>query len=94
MAANLTGWIFTEIGRQPWVVQGLLLTSQAVSPTVSAWSVGLTLVGFTLLYGVLAAVEARLMVRAVKAGPDPEGTFEPEPPLDGRPPIGVPALTY
>ncbi len=45
--ANTTGWIFTEMGRQPWVVQGLLLTRNAVSPSVSAWQVGLTLVGFT-----------------------------------------------
>jgi cytochrome d ubiquinol oxidase subunit I len=94
MAANLTGWLFTELGRQPWVVQGLLLTRDAVSPTVSAWSVGLTLVGFTLLYGVLAAVEAKLMTRAVKAGPDPEGTFPPEPQPDGTTTVRIPALTY
>jgi len=93
MVANLTGWLFTEMGRQPWVVQGLLLTSQAVSPTVSAWSVGLTLAGFTLLYGVLAAIEAKLMARAVKAGPDPEGAYEPEAPGDEKT-RAIPALTY
>ena len=75
VVANLAGWLFTEMGRQPWVVQGLLLTKNAVSPTVGAWSVGLTLAGFTALYGVLAAVEATLMIRAVKAGPDAAGTF-------------------
>ena len=51
LLANASGWIFTEMGRQPWVVQGLLKTSNAVSPSVSAWEVGLTLAGFTLLYG-------------------------------------------
>ncbi len=91
LTANLAGWLFTEMGRQPWVVQGLLLTKNAVSPTVGPWSVGLTLVGFTALYGVLAFVEGLLMIRAAKAGPDPEGTY-PET-SDGSPAI-VPALTY
>jgi cytochrome d ubiquinol oxidase subunit I len=92
LLANLTGWVFTEIGRQPWVVQGLLLTKNAVSPTVSAWSVGLTLVAFTALYGVLAAVEATLMIRAARSGPDPEGTYADAAEDETPPPI--PALTY
>jgi cytochrome d ubiquinol oxidase subunit I len=94
MAANLAGWMFTELGRQPWVVQGLLQTKDAVSPNVSAWQVGLTLAGFTLLYGVLAGVEAKLMIAAAKAGPDRAGTFVSEPSDDGQPPTRVPALTY
>ena len=61
--ANAAGWIFTEMGRQPWIVQGLLKTSDAVSPSVSAWEVGLTLAGFTALYGVLAAIDGFLMFR-------------------------------
>jgi cytochrome bd ubiquinol oxidase subunit I len=91
IAANLAGWMFTELGRQPWVVQGLLLTRDAVSPTVGPWSVGLTLAGFTALYGVLAAIEAKLMIGAVKAGPDPEGTYVG---VDGEELAGTPALTY
>ena len=63
--ANTTGWIFQETGRQPWVVYGLLKTSQAVSH-LSALDVGTTLVGFTLLYGVLATVDVSLMVRYAK----------------------------
>jgi cytochrome d ubiquinol oxidase subunit I len=90
--ANTAGWIFTEAGRQPWVVQGLLLTRTAVSPSVSAWSVGITLVGFTLLYGVLAAVEGWLMVRAAKAGPDAAGTYADALLDDGS--GKLPALTY
>ena len=72
--ANAAGWLFTEMGRQPWVVQGLLRTSDAVSPSVSAWEVGLTLVGFTLLYGVLAAIDGVLMFRYARheAPPTPE----------------------
>jgi len=91
LLANLAGWIFTEIGRQPWIVQGLLLTKDAVSPTVSAWSVGLTLACFTLLYGVLAAVEAALMIRAARTGLDPAGTYAGT--ADGTP-VRIPALTY
>ncbi len=63
--ANTTGWIFQETGRQPWVVYGLLKTSQAVSH-LSALDVGATLVGFTLLYGVLGTVDASLMFRYAK----------------------------
>ena len=92
--SNLAGWLFTEVGRQPWVVQGLLLTKNAVSPSVGPWSVGLTLFGFTALYGVLAAIEARLMINAAKGGPDPAGTYAAagsDP--DGTPPH-IPALSY
>jgi cytochrome d ubiquinol oxidase subunit I len=67
--ANASGWIFTEMGRQPWVVQGLLKTSDAVSPSVSAWEVGITLAGFTLLYGVLAAVDGWLMFGSARSAP-------------------------
>ncbi len=91
LTANLAGWLFTEVGRQPWVVQGLLLTKNAVSPTVGPWSVGLTLAGFTALYGVLAVVEGVLMIRAAQNGPEPVGTYPA--PADGSP-IRLPALTY
>jgi len=70
--ANTAGWLFTEMGRQPWIVQGLLLTRNAVTPTNSAFAVGLTLGVFAALYGVLAGVEGWLMVRAVQHGPDEE----------------------
>jgi cytochrome d ubiquinol oxidase subunit I len=74
--ANLTGWIFTEMGRQPWVVYGLLRTDQANSPTVGSFSVIVTLVGFTLLYGVLAGVGGWIFAREVRRGapaPAPAG---------------------
>ena len=53
--ANSAGWVFTEMGRQPWVVFGMLKTDDAGSPSVSTAEVLITLIGFTLLYGVLAA---------------------------------------
>lgn len=83
--ANAFGWIFTEMGRQPWVVQGLLRTDDAVSPTVSAWTVGLSLAGFTLLYGVLAGVAGWLAMREVRqvrtAGGDEPADPDSEPQL-------------
>jgi cytochrome d ubiquinol oxidase subunit I len=68
--ANLTGWIFTEMGRQPWVVYGLLKTSQARSPLVGSGSIIFTIVGYTLLYGVLLLVGGRLFLRDIAHGPE------------------------
>ena len=59
--ANTTGWIFTEMGRQPWVVFGLLKTSQAVSHIGTGYVVT-TLIGFTAVYSLLAAIDFGLMV--------------------------------
>ena len=70
--ANTAGWIFTEMGRQPWVIYGLMKTSRAPS-FVGPWYVTITLVGFTLLYGALAAVDFWLMARSGRAGPGPGG---------------------
>ena len=67
--ANSLGWIFTESGRQPWVVFGQLKTAVGVSPSVGAGTVAISLVGFTLLYGALAVVEVRLLLRAIRTGP-------------------------
>lgn len=69
LVANAWGWIFTETGRQPWAVYGLLRTSAAVSPGVSQGEVITSLLVFTSLYGALAVIEARLMVKYIKAGP-------------------------
>ena len=70
--ANLTGWIFTEMGRQPWVVYGLLKTSEARSLLVGSGSIIITIVGYTLLYGVLLVVGGRLFLREIAHGPEPE----------------------
>ena len=67
--ANSAGWIFTEMGRQPWLVQGLLTTDKGVSPTVGTGEVLTTLIGFTLLYSVLGVVAGRLFVKEVRRGP-------------------------
>jgi cytochrome d ubiquinol oxidase subunit I len=64
--ANTTGWIFTEMGRQPWVVFGLLKTSQAVSDVGTGYVVT-TLIGFTAIYSVLALIDFGLMARYAKS---------------------------
>lgn len=64
------------MGRQPWVVLGLLKTEFANSPSVGAAEVLITLVGFTLLYGVLAAIAGRVFVKAVRKGPVEAGKAE------------------
>ncbi len=74
--ASAAGWLFTEMGRQPWVVFGLLKTDVANSPSVGAAQIWITLVGFTLLYGVLAAIAGRVFVKAVRNGPVEAGKAE------------------
>jgi cytochrome d ubiquinol oxidase subunit I len=63
------GWIFTEVGRQPWTVFGLFKTADSVSPGVSAGAVLFTMLGFTALYGFLAVVEFGLFTKTIKQGP-------------------------
>jgi cytochrome d ubiquinol oxidase subunit I len=63
------GWVFTEMGRQPWIVFGLMKTANGVSPTLSTTQVLISIITFTLLYGALAVIEVGLIVRAVKIGP-------------------------
>ncbi len=73
---NSVGWIFTEMGRQPWVVFGLMTTAHGVSPGVSVGEALTSVVVLTLLYAGLAVVEIGLMVKYVRLGAEP---FE-EPP--------------
>ena len=71
LAANSFAWLFTEIGRQPWIVYGLMPTAIAFSPSVSTLEVLLTMVGFTVLYGGLAVVMMGLVLRRVRSGLPP-----------------------
>jgi cytochrome bd ubiquinol oxidase subunit I len=76
--ANSFGWIFTETGRQPWIVFGVMTTASGVSPSVSAAEVWTSLITFTLLYAVMAVVEVKLLLRAISAGaPQFEKPVEP-----------------
>jgi len=78
--ANSLGWIFTEMGRQPWLVFGHLKTEAGVSPSVTGGEVLASLIIFTLVYGVLAIVDVFLMMRYARSGPPIESDAdEPEP---------------
>ncbi|MFZ0530549.1 MAG: cytochrome ubiquinol oxidase subunit I [Propionicimonas sp.] len=66
--ANSFGWIFTEMGRQPFIVMGVLPTAAAASPGVSAFEVGTTMVLYTVIYGALAVVEVGLFLHYMKLG--------------------------
>ena len=70
--ANSFGWIFTEMGRQPWTVVGLFKTEESVSPSVSAGAVLTSLIIFTLVYGALAVIEIGLVIKYVRIGPPSE----------------------
>jgi cytochrome d ubiquinol oxidase subunit I len=60
---NTAGWLLTESGRQPWIVQGIMLTKNGISPTVSTTWIWISLVTFVLLYGTLGTVDLLLMLR-------------------------------
>jgi cytochrome d ubiquinol oxidase subunit I len=61
--AATAGWVLTEMGRQPWIVQGLLKTSEANSPSVSTTWLAISLGFFVTLYVVLGVVDFVLMRR-------------------------------
>ena len=66
--ANTSGWILTETARQPWVVTGLMLTKDAVSPNLTLTSVLISLIGFVTVYAVLMGLDLFLLVRNAKKG--------------------------
>ncbi|WP_105033857.1 cytochrome ubiquinol oxidase subunit I [Cryobacterium aureum] len=70
LLAMSVGWVFTEMGRQPWLVFGLMRTADGVSPGVTGIEILISLIVFTLLYGILAVVEFKLILKAVRKGPD------------------------
>jgi cytochrome d ubiquinol oxidase subunit I len=79
------GWILTEMGRQPWIVQDLLKTSQANSPSVSSTTIGVSLGVFVALYLVLGVVDFVLMRRYARLDP---------PPLRQEAPPAMPAPSF
>jgi cytochrome bd ubiquinol oxidase subunit I len=85
---NTAGWMLTENGRQPWIVQGLMRTRNGLSPSVSTTTVAISLGVFVLLYGALAVVEGVLMVRYSRR------TLAPVAALDGQGEPELAAMTY
>ncbi|MFB6266816.1 MAG: cytochrome ubiquinol oxidase subunit I [Halodesulfurarchaeum sp.] len=68
------GWIVTEVGRQPWAIQGVLKVSEGVSPNLTSGEATLTLVGFALGYAALLGVWLYLMRSLILQGPTPAAT--------------------
>ena len=66
--ANTTGWMLTEMGRQPWIVFGLQKTADAVSRSITPGMVLVSLIAFTLVYGALMAVDVYLLVKTARRG--------------------------
>jgi cytochrome d ubiquinol oxidase subunit I len=81
----LAGWVLSEVGRQPWIVQGLLKTADANSPSVSSLTLGISLGVFATLYGALAVVDFLLMRHYASTDP---------PKLDEKEEGPVPAMGY
>ncbi len=71
--ANTAGWITAEVGRQPWIIYGLMRTRAGVSPLVSAGNVWFTLLGFLGMYTILGILFLFLVCREIERGPLPEG---------------------
>lgn len=67
--ANTSGWIMTEIGRQPWTVFGLMTTEDSVSPNITSGQVLFSVISFTAIYAILGAVLIGLFVKVIKKGP-------------------------
>ena len=86
-AMNTAGWLLTESGRQPWIVQGIMLTKNGISPTVSVTWLWISLIAFILLYGTLGTVNLILMLRYSRRSLEPERT-------ETDPHAAVPAVQY
>jgi cytochrome d ubiquinol oxidase subunit I len=68
--ANQLGWIVAEVGRQPWIVYGIMKTSDGVSKSIDLGQVVVSLLGFTLLYGALGVIDIYLLAKYARKGPD------------------------
>ena len=66
--ANSAGWLMAEVGRQPWIVYEVMLTSQGVSVAVSPGMVLFSLLAFTVVYGVLMGVDVYLLTKYARKG--------------------------
>jgi cytochrome bd ubiquinol oxidase subunit I len=84
---NTAGWLLTESGRQPWIVQGIMLTKNGLSPSVSTAELWISVLVFVVLYGALGTIDLILMLRYARKGLPPA-----PPPADADRP--VPAMLY
>jgi len=86
--ANTAGWMTAELGRQPWLVYGLMRTEEGFSKMVSAGNGWFTFLGFAGMYTLLSILFLFLVRREIEHGPEPVNA--PQPPQSGRlNPVGV-----
>jgi len=83
--AVICGWIVAEVGRQPYVIYGVLRTADAVSP-VEAGPVSASLLAFMIVYAIIFSVGVLYILRIIAEGPHPTPTTDTEPPVKPRPP--------
>ena len=69
--ANTAGWITAEVGRQPWLIYGIMRTSEGASPVVSAGNALFSLLGFMGMYALLSILFLFLVQREITHGPEP-----------------------
>jgi cytochrome d ubiquinol oxidase subunit I len=69
--ANTAGWMTAELGRQPWLIYGLMRTAHGISPRVASGNAWFTLLGFMGMYAVLAILWLFLIYREIELGPEP-----------------------
>ncbi|NEZ03742.1 cytochrome ubiquinol oxidase subunit I [Wenzhouxiangella sp. XN201] len=69
--AVLAGWFVTEVGRQPWIIHGLMRTSEGITPSLSGWMVLATLIGYITVYTIVFAAGLTYLRRVILAGPEP-----------------------
>jgi cytochrome d ubiquinol oxidase subunit I len=84
---NTAGWLLTESGRQPWIVQGIMLTKNGLSTSVSTTYLWISVIVFVLLYGTLGTIDLILMLRYARKPLEPG----PAPADAGQP---IPAMQY
>ncbi|MCL2653797.1 MAG: cytochrome ubiquinol oxidase subunit I [Propionibacteriaceae bacterium] len=76
LVASSCGWLVTELGRQPWIVYGVLPTSAAVSPGVTGAEVLISMILYTLIYAAVAVIVVQMFLKTIRHGL-PDGSDEP-----------------
>jgi cytochrome d ubiquinol oxidase subunit I len=79
LVSTIAGWWTAEVGRQPWIVYGLMPTAVAVSPTLSTTDVAISMAMFLVLYAILLVVFLFLLNNKIQQGPDPLSDMETAP---------------
>jgi len=84
---NTAGWLLTESGRQPWIVQGIMLTKNGISPSLSTTWIAISLAAFVLIYAAIGTTDLLLMLKySRKPLPPPHTGAEAD--------VPVPAVQY